>query len=212
MNRTLRSQQGTTLMDTLVASLMLTAVLATMFSLYRYQMFSLQSQSVQLDTQQTARAILDLMAREVRQAGYDPQCTKAFEGLATGTSSNKVVIKFDRNGNGVIDADETVTYQIRSDDTKIKRVANGVTSYLALSDARTGSGFTFYDTTGTALNPGGSSIILTTAQRAAVRRIQIQLGLQQSDLDPNTSMKMVSSFSTNIDLRNRWMNGSTACP
>ncbi len=211
MNRALHDQRGTTLMETMVASLMLSVVLATMFSLYRYQMFSLQSQNVQLDTQQTARAVLDLMAREVRQAGYDPQCTKAFEGLATATSS-KLVIKFDRNGNSVIDADETITYQIRSDDTKIKRVANGVTSYLALSDARTGSGFTFYDTTGTALNPGGSYIILTTAQRAAVRRIQIQVGLERADWDPNATTKMGSSFSTNIDLRNRWMNGSTACP
>lgn len=212
MTRTLHCERGASLTEALVASVMSLSLLATMFGLYRYQMFSLQAQNAQLETQESGRAVLDLLSREVRQAGADPQCTKAFEGIAAGSGS-RIQVQFDRNGNGAIDNGESVTYQYTPDTGIVTRGVNGGSPNV-LAAALPGSvlAFTYYDGTGAVVVPNGSGGTLTSTQRAAVRRVQVRLGFQRNHADPNNPLRLSSDFSSNIDLRNRFMNGSTACP
>jgi len=200
------------LVEVLIASLMMLALLATMFSLYRYQMFSIQAQTAQLDTQQGARAVLDLMGRELRQAGADPGCSKSFEGLAA-ASASLLQVQFDRNGNGAIDAGESVTYQYAIDTGAVTRtVAGAAASVLASGGPGTYFALLYYGGNGSAIVPGGLGGRLTASQRAAVRRVQIRVGLTQKSLDPASPLMLTSTYSTNIDLRNRFMNGNTVCP
>jgi hypothetical protein len=208
----LGNQRGLTLMDTLAATLMMLTVVGAMFTLYRFQMFGMQSQNAQLETQYTGRAILDLMTREVRQAGADPTCTNAIEGISE-ASGSKLTIRFDRNANGAIDPNESVTYEIHRSDKWIKRTAGGTTSVLATSRPRTGTGFSYYDGNGATIIGTQSGGFLTAAQRASVRSIRLQVGLDLRDWDPlTTSTEVGSTFTTDVDLRNRWMNGQTSCP
>jgi Tfp pilus assembly protein PilW len=208
MTRPYANQRGFTVLESLVATGMLVAVLATMFAFYRYQMFSLVAQNSQLDTQQAGRAVLDLFTREVRQAGADPTATGAIAALTFGSPS-KLQIQFDRNGNGTIDAGETVTYEYQCAEglcTMSRTVSGGSTIAFATS-APTGSTdvFSYFDTTGTSIVPAGSGNVLTPAQLTSVRRVKIALTLQRKNPDPQSSLILASTYGANVDLRNRWM-------
>lgn len=202
------NQRGVTVIEALVAALMLVSALAAMFTLYRYQMFSLVAQNSQLDTQEAGRAVLDLFTREVRQAGADPTGTGTIPAIVS-ASPTQVQVEFDRNGNGTIDAGEVVSYQYLCDTSQcsMTRVVNGGTAIVFATSAPTGSTsiFTYFDGTGAAIVPAGAGNTLTAAQLAAVRRISISLTLRRKSPDPRSSLVLASSYGTTVDLRNRWM-------
>jgi len=202
------NQRGVTLIETLVAALMLVSALAAMFTLYRYQMFSLVAQNSQLDTQEAGRAVLDLFTREIRQAGADPKGTGTIPPIAS-ASPSKLQVQFDRNGNGAIDSGESVTYQYACGTSacSMTRQVSGGTAIVFATSAPTGSTsvFTYFDGTGTAIVPGGAGGTLTAAQLATVRRVSISLTLRRKSPDPRSSLVLASSYGTTVDLRNRWM-------
>jgi Tfp pilus assembly protein PilW len=208
MNPSRRSQQGATMLESLVALAMLMIVLVSMFALYRYQMFALTTQNTQLDTQEAGRAVIDLFAREVRQAGADPTYSGTIPAIVQATPS-KLQIQFDRNGNGAIDAGESVTYEYSCTETScaITRLVSGGTKTVFATSAPTGSTsvFTYYDGTGAAIVPGGSGNSLTAAQLASVRRVKFSLTLQQQNPAPANPLMLKASYTTNVDLRNRWL-------
>jgi len=77
-----------------------------------------------VEAQQSARAALERMARELKEAGYDPTGT-GFEVVLV-AQPTRVVFQRDLNGNGVIDPTrERVTYLLRSGETTLRRDAGG---------------------------------------------------------------------------------------
>lgn len=206
------AQAGFTLPELLVASALGLAALGTFLLFNRFQLFALRNQATQLDVQTTARAIVDLMARELRRAGADPKCAKNFEGIAKGTAT-ELRVQADLNGNGAIDQpDENITYRLNIDGNKVERIAGGVTDEL-VSDVRlTGSAIHYYDGAGTELVPTGSPAELTAAQRTTVRRVRARLAIDGSAVDPQNPQPLRAQVSTDVDLRNRFFVASTACP
>ncbi len=208
MTRLAGNQRGFSVLEGLVAAGMLVTVMATMFAFYRYQMFSLVAQNSQLDTQQAGRAVLDLFTREVRQAGADPTASGAIAAI-TIASPTKLQIQFDRNGNGTIDAGETVTYKYTCSNglCTMSRTVSGGSEIAFATSAPTGSTsvFSYFDGTGTLIVPAGSGNTLTGAQRTSVRRVKIALTLQRKNPDPRSSLVLASTYGANVDLRNRWM-------
>jgi len=202
------NQRGVTVIEALVAALMLVSVMAAMFTLYRYQMFSLVAQNSQLDTQEAGRAVLDLFTREIRQAGADPATTGTIPAIVS-ASPSKLQVQFDRNGNGAIDAGESVTYEYScvSSQCSMTRLVNGGNTIVFATSVATGSAsvFTYFSGTGAAIAPAGAGNTLTAAQLAAVRRISISLTLRRKSPDPRSSLMLASSYGTTVDLRNRWM-------
>lgn len=74
------------------------------------------------DAQQTLRAAMDFMSRDIRMAGYDPEKSSRF-GITdiqfrtltdtVNTSGNSFIrFSWDKNSNGTLDNDETVEYSL----------------------------------------------------------------------------------------------------
>jgi prepilin-type N-terminal cleavage/methylation domain-containing protein len=205
-------QMGFTIPEVLVASALGLVVLATVYTFNRFQLFALRNQAVQLDIQTAARGFVDLFAREVRGTGMDPTCSKAFDGMGE-ARSDRLRIRMDLNGNGVIDGNnEDVTYVFNAVTNSVERTANGATETLFSGLALTGSSIRYFDANGTELVPTGSPAALTPAQRALVRRVRVHIALQGAGVDPQNTQSLTARASTDVDLRNRFFIASTACP
>ena len=110
------NQKGVTLTELLIA---LALGLFTVGAVYAVHLHQVKRQIVQEDVlamQQTARAALDMMAREIRMAGYDPMGVNRdvdpsndFHGLTD--HPTELHIRADLNGNGVLtDSKESIVY------------------------------------------------------------------------------------------------------
>lgn len=200
--------RGFTLIEVLVALLLGLGVSATVLWFTRAQFFALEDQARQLDIQTTSRAIVDLFAREVRRAGMDPQCTKAFDGVAEG-SATSIRFRADLNGNGALEAaSEDLGYRIVAPD-RIERVAGPTTEVLLDGVAVTGSRLRYFDAGGIELAPGGS---LTAPQRALVRRVRLELSVSGPAADSARDLPLTARAATDVELRNRFFVASTVCP
>jgi len=201
-----RRAAGFTLIEVLVALLLGAGVSTTVLWFTRTQFFTLEDQARQLDLQTTSRAMVDLFAREVRRAGMDPQCTKAFEGLAE-ASTTRVRVLADLNLNGVLDAaSEDLAYHIVAPD-RIERGAGPTTEVLVDGVQVTGSRLRYYDGGGVELAPGAG---LSAAQRAQVRRVRLELAVSTPSLNPEHLL--TARVATDVELRNRFFVASTGCP
>jgi type IV pilus assembly protein PilW len=116
------STHGFTLIELLVAVAISGIVMAAIYSAY----YTAQKNAiVQEDTavmRQNLRAGLDLMAREIRMAGYDPAGT-ANAGITT-AGSNSIIFTSDLDGDGAIAADENITYALSG--TELQRNGQAV--------------------------------------------------------------------------------------
>jgi hypothetical protein len=205
------SSAGFSTAEALVATALLLTVTATMLSAYRFNLFAFKRQEAQLDVQETARSLIDLIAREIRQAGADPTCVKTFEGIAeAGTRSLR--IQADRSGDGVLQVDENVAYNFNPDARDIGRTVGGVRTLLISNVSGEALNFSYFDGGGAVLAPSGTPPTLSAAQRTAVRRVRISVHLERSLAQPLGSMPVVSEMVTNVDVRNRFLNSGVGCP
>ncbi len=107
---------GFTLAELLVAIAIVGIVLAGLLTFLQTGESHVQMGVGQVEAQQNARVAFDLMIKEIRGAGLDPQglgfpaiVNTAGAGLPTATAFR---IQSDLNGNGVFDAGERVQYVI----------------------------------------------------------------------------------------------------
>jgi hypothetical protein len=203
-----RGQGGYALAELLVATVVGLTAMAAVLGFNRFQLFALRSQSAQLEMQTVGRAVTDLFSHEVRRAGMDPTCAKTFEGIAE-AGYDRLRIKSDVNGNGTIDAGEDITYSVQSSPYNMKRTVGETTINMADDNVSLIPLFEYYDGAGNKIAPSGS---LTSAQRAQVRRVRLTLSMKTQTIDPQDDGWMQASFTSNVDLRNRWFVTSTACP
>lgn len=201
-------QAGFTVIEVLVSTSIALVALMTASAFGRFQLFALRNQANQLDIQTAARSVVDLFAREVRQAGLDPTCAKTFSAVAD-ARPNLLHIQADLNGNGVIDGgNEDIAYAYVTNG--IQRTAGGATDVLISNETLTGSTFRYFDSSGTELVPSGAA--LNQAQRNAIQRIRIELAVQGKAVDPLNSQPLMASVSSDVDLRNRFFISGTGCP
>ena len=126
----LTNQRGVTLPELLIA---LALGLLTIGAVYGVYLNQVKRQIVQEDVlamQQTARAALDMMAREIRMAGYDPMGVNRdadpsndFHGLSYHPTELRV--RADLNGNGVLtgpkDRNESIVYLYDDSTSTLRR-------------------------------------------------------------------------------------------
>jgi hypothetical protein len=184
---------------------------ATLLGSYRFHLFALKRQETQLDVQETARSLIDVVAREVRQAGYDPTCAKTFEAVAD-ARTHLLGFQFDRNGDGVIGNDENITYSYDAEAQDVGRSSGGVRTPLVSGLSVETLSFAYFDGAGAPLVPTGNPAALSAAQRAAVRRVRVTVHLERPQPTQFGTAPVVSEMVTNVDLRNRFFNGGVGCP
>jgi Tfp pilus assembly protein PilW len=206
-----RRAYGFTLVESLISTLLLMMVSGTIFGVFRYQMFALKGQEVQLDAQEVGRNLIDLITREVRLAGYDPTCSKSFSGIAD-ARPQWLQVQADLSEDGAIGAGESIVYSYDPALQAIQRAAGGAPVPLVSDVPGNALAFTYYDGSGAALAPAGSPPALTATQRNAVRRIKVSIHVQRTNPDPRNGTPLVSDFVGNVDLRNRFLSSGVACP
>jgi type IV pilus assembly protein PilW len=138
-------QAGFTLIEMLIALLILSIVSAVAYGIFASLSKSFTTQDVTAKTQQNLRIGIDFMARDIRMAGLDPLDT-ANAGIINATSTS---FRFtaDKNMDGdVDDSAEDVTYQLTGD--KLQLVDDQGTA--TLNENITNFGFTYFDTDGAA--------------------------------------------------------------
>ncbi len=124
-------QRGVTLTELLIA---LALGLFTVGAVYSVHLHQVKRQIVQEDVlamQQTARAALDMMAREIRMAGYDPMGvnwdvdpSNDFHGIVYHPTG--LHIRADLNGNGVLtDSKESIVYLYDDSTATLRRKVGG---------------------------------------------------------------------------------------
>lgn len=202
-----RGRRGVTLVELLVALLLGSAVAASIGWFQRAQFLALEDQAAQLDMQSSARAIVDVFARDVRRAGMDPTCAGAVEALVdAGPAALRV--QADLNGNGALDvASEDLIYRL-ADGVRIER-GQGTTLEPLLDDVDlSGSRFRYFDAVGTELVAAGG---LTAAQRAQVRRVRLELAVRAPTRSGSGALPLAARAATDVELRNRFFAGVAGC-
>jgi type IV pilus assembly protein PilW len=118
----MRDERGLTLAELLVALAALGLLLAGLLGLLDTGLVSYATGAARVDIQQGVRLALERMARELREAGYDP--TGAGIAPVVLAEPTRLVFQRDLNGNGLIDPTrERVTFLLRG--SVLRRDAGG---------------------------------------------------------------------------------------
>ena len=125
-----RAETGHSLVELLVATAVMGLLMAATLSLLQAGLAAWGWGAGRVEAQQAVRAALERMARELREAGYDP--TGAGIEAVLVAEPARIVFQRDLNGNGLIDPTrERVTYLLRPGETTLRRDAGGGAQPLA---------------------------------------------------------------------------------
>ena len=213
---TLNNQKGFSLIELLVAIMLMSMSLAAFYSVYHVQTRSLKVQDRRLEAQQYARAVMDTMVREIRSAGY-------FPGAACTSPSNigGIVAADDRTLQFVYDADadsacasanENITFSYDTATKNITRSADGGAMEDLTDGNATAFKFTYYPRQTTGVSPSPFCVAPNfpagcngnlSGNLGNVQRVKIQLTVESKDPDPDFGGQLNATITSNVDLRNR---------
>ena len=196
-----KTNRGFTLVELLVVMVvglvLLGAVLKTLISQNR-------TNAIQQEVayaQQNVRAAMDLMVREIRNAGHDP-ADGGFEAIATAEDTT-IQVRADYSdpdadghpeGNGnATDPNEDVTYAVNASGQLTR---NGI----RIVDHLEGIQFGYVLEDGTMLNPPGAP--LTATQREDIRGVLIGISVRTENRDPDTGQYRYRSLVNAVRVRN----------
>ena len=209
---TIKSESGFSTADLLISTILTLVLTLAMYSVFRVQVRTIKSQESRLEAQKYARATLDLMVREIRNAGLTPTGT----GCAGIVTANAQTLQFrlDADSDGDCGGpNEDITYAYVAGTQDITRAADGGGAQNLTSGNATNLQFTYFpqDCTSNFSTPvggGAAACPLATGGDAgtlvAIQRVSISLTVQSKNPDAEfgggqLNATMVSS----VDLRNR---------
>ncbi len=161
-----RGADGVSLAELLVSLAVLGLVLAGVFGILHGALKAYGWGVGRVEAQQAARTALERMARELREAGYDPKGA-GIEPVVV-AAPTRVTFQRDLNGNGVVDATrERVTFLLRSGETVLRRDAGGGAQPIIDDVYR--FRLTYFDRAGAPV---------TDPSRVASVRIKLEVGLK----------------------------------
>jgi prepilin-type N-terminal cleavage/methylation domain-containing protein len=176
-----RGARGHSLPELLVAMAVLGLVMAGALSLLQSSLAAYRWGGARVESQRSARIALERMAKELREAGYDPRA--AGIDAITVAEPARVVFQRDLDGDGAVDpTSERVTFLLRPGESVLRRDAGGGAQPV-VNDVRR-LALTYFDRDGVA-----------TADPAAVAAIRI-------DIEVGSAAAAVS-MQTDVTLRNR---------
>jgi type II secretory pathway component PulJ len=196
----LRNERGFTAVELLLASATIALVLSAVYVALSAGLVTAELGGGKVEAQQAVRTVLDRMARDAREAGYDPRAV-GFDPVTT-MSATEVTLQLDRNGNGVINGpatacDEATAERIRYRVTgqQIERSPDpfdATCTQILVLGTQTTFTLSYLDLTGA-----------TTATAANVRTIVVSIALAPASATTSQVGPMMSVMRHAIRLRNR---------
>jgi type II secretory pathway component PulJ len=193
--------RGFTLAELLVGLLFSMMVVAGLYTFFRDQLYAVLAQELKTATLEDARGALELMVREVRQAGAwgagyrPPGCVRLLE-----LSPTAIRIQADLDGNGDCNSatGEDVRYALAGPTptcpgTTIRRNGDCLVANVSIP---AGNRFLTY------YGPGGAALAGSSADAAAVRRVKIVFAVQLDSPRPGTNAKISTPLASSVELRN----------
>lgn len=171
------NNKGLTLVELMIVMLLSFIVSGLMYSLYKAQQVSSITQTIVAETQQNIRAGVDIMTREIRMAGYDPNESNLF-GLTEATSkvfafTSEVCDEDDPwDGNGPKNSlqstcGQTEFFRLYVTDGSLRRTNGGSAIATGIEDIE----FRYLDGDGNAIAPPGTD----ATELAKVMSVQISI-------------------------------------
>jgi prepilin-type N-terminal cleavage/methylation domain-containing protein len=188
----MRSNQGLTLVELLVTTMILGVVLVVVTGMFLSTNRLHSRTARRAEVQMSSRAGMSLMTTELRQAGADPGDPQiGLVGLVT-ADSNAIRVRADLNGDGAIqttEPSEDVTYTFNVAQKAIFRDP-GAGAVVAVPNV-TNMSLTYFDDANAIITP----LPLSAVNAARVRAIGVTITSEDKDSRPIT-------LTTRVTLRN----------
>jgi prepilin-type N-terminal cleavage/methylation domain-containing protein len=211
MSAVVRRESGFSLIELLIGLVLTSTIMGAAYAVFRMQTLSIKAQEQRMEAQEYARAVLDLIVRELRNADYSTG-TATCAGIVV-ASSQSVQVRIDANADGdCADANEDVTYAYNSGTQNITRTEVGGSAENLTDGKATNLQFTYYpqNCTNNFSTPvgGGSSACPASAGAnagtlASIQRISVTLTVQSRNTGDMGGGTLNAVMTSNVDLRNR---------
>jgi type II secretory pathway component PulJ len=214
--RILCSETGASLVEQLLALLLGAVMITSLYAFYRAGLYQFVAQETKTATLQDARGALDIIVRDLKNAGSwgtgsvpaehgggdDPDgdadgvCNRVYAATAS-----MIHVQMDLNGNGTcadVEPRENIRYELTGPTatcpgTKIIR-RNGDCLVANVVTPSVGKLFSFYDTTGADLG--------NSPAPQAIKRVRIAFSVQEKNPDPKVGGTLTTDLATSVELRN----------
>lgn len=195
IGRMVSDEHGLTLVELMIVMVLSMVLMAAVYATYEVQKTTSDVQHEVSSIQQDLRAVLDIMARDIRQAGCDPTL-QSTAGIVVGESGLKTLtITMDLNEDGDIsdlDPDERVSYALSG--KSLQR--NGA----ELAYNVTTLGFIYRDANAAVITPAGT--FLASSEADGIRYIDIVVHIQSRKKDPDLNEHIQRTMTKRVKLRN----------
>jgi len=211
-----QNQRGVTLIEQLVSLLLGAAMITSLYGYFRHELYRFVSLEIKTSTLEDSRGALDIMVRDLKNAGsWGTGSAPAETGAADDPSGdadtvcNRVYsatpallhVQMDLNGNGNCadnDPRENLRYEITGPTATcpgpyvIRR--NGDCLVANVVPESVGKLFTYYDADGYDLGAAPAA--------AAIKRVRIAFAVETKNPDAKNGGSLSSRLSTSVEFRN----------
>jgi len=192
--RLLREEDGFTLTEMLVTTLIMIVVLFALYSIFDMSLRVFSYGNASIEATDNARLGLAKMEREIRAAypsenAHDPASgVNRNPTLFTSFGANQITFGNDRNGNRMVDAGELITYALSGSGPTytLSRNSQPVVEYVEALNL-------------TYLTSGGT----TTANEPDIRVVRIRLDVRLPRGTLGTQRDVTRTIANDVALRNR---------
>ena len=201
LRRDLGPQHGTSFVELLASTLLISLLMAMSYGFARSAFVSARVQEAKSDAQEVAFMAVDLLTREVRMAGFSA-AGKPMVGVLVAAAEH-VEVSSDFDGDGDSDeANELIAYSYNDTKHQLVRATGGASPQPLVPNVPPGGlHFSFFDASGAGIPiPGGG---LPLEERRRIRRIDVVLRTQSADADLAGALPSISTLSSSICLRNQ---------
>lgn len=203
MKRISLNSKGFTITEVLLAGLFGLIVMAALYSFFREQLFNLVSQETKTVTLEDARGALNLMARELRNAGAwatgaaPTGCSRIVTATAT-----VIHVQADVDGNGDcanVTTGENITYDLSGGTSTCpgSMIARNGECLVANVVIPSGNNFFTYYIAGSTTPLSFPISDLTT-----IKRVKITMSIEETNPNPKVGGTLSSTLSSSVIFRN----------
>ena len=184
--------EGFTIIELLAGVLISGILMAGLYAVFYSQQVAFSAQEEMAEMNQNVRAALDLMAREIRLAGYKSSGS-TLNGIQSATANSiQVLCDLDQDGN-TTGPNENITYSYNAGTMQVFRTQNGGVA-VPIADNITGLSFLY-----TMVNGSQTS---SPAVLADIRRINVSLDARTSHPSQGTGAYRTISLTSDVTPRN----------